>query len=101
MKLPSATTEFLYSSMSVDHDLTSVSIDVALPTQGSDPQTWIPATVIDVVKEGERWTSTFRILVGPNGGVKTLTTGSIYDWWNRAHDNPETPIRKAGIVEAT
>jgi hypothetical protein len=38
-----------------------------------------------------------KSLVGPNGGVITLVTGS-YDVYVRIHDNPEVPVVKSGSL---
>lgn len=39
-----------------------------------------------------------RALVGPSGGVLTLTAGVIYDCWVKVFDSPETVARLAGPV---
>lgn len=39
-----------------------------------------------------------RCLVGPNGGVLTLSAGSTYSVWMKITDNPEVPVRYVGDV---
>lgn len=99
--IPAASTEYMYSTVSADHDLTGVPAEVALPAKGTTPTTWFTAAVTNVADNGDgTWTSTLRVLVGPEGGVVTLSKGS-YDWWSRLQDNPEVPARLAGQVQAT
>lgn len=103
MKMPAASTEYVYSTLAADHDLTGKVVEVALPVTKQAPQTWFTATVTDVSVNGggTEWTSTFRILVGPADGVVTLVKGATYDWTSRLQDNPEVPTRIAGTIQAT
>ena len=39
-----------------------------------------------------------RCLVGPSGGTITLTAGSTYQVWVKVTDNPETPVKRAGLL---
>lgn len=41
-----------------------------------------------------------RCLVGPSGGVVTLTAGQFYDCWLKVFDAPETVARRVGLVTA-
>lgn len=96
-------TEYIYSTVTADHDLTGKAIEVALPRVGVSPDTWYSATVTGVAQTStspNRWTATYRLLVGPTGGALTLTSGS-YDWTFRLTDSPEKPVRKTGSVVAT
>lgn len=99
MKLPAASTEYIYATVTGDHDLTSATAEVALPSRGNPPQTWRPATVVDVTGNDSTWTATIRILLGPQGDV-TLDVGN-YDFWVRLLDSPEQPTRLAGQVQAS
>lgn len=94
-------TEFIFASVTADHDLAGRSIDVALPASGEAPATWYPATVVSVAQTtADRWTATYKLLVGPSGGATTLTPGT-YDWTMRLTDSPERPVRKTGSVQVT
>lgn len=88
-------TEYVYASITADHDITGDVISVATPEKGLDPTTWTATTVTQVVDNGGSWTATYRILMGPNGGDVSLSAGS-YDWIVKVTDNPEQPVRKAG-----
>lgn len=102
MKIPSVSTEYVYSTVTGDHDLAGVPAEVALPGKGTAPSTWFPATVTTVADNGDgTWTATLRILVGPDGGVVSLSKGTTYDWWDRLDDTPERPARLAGPVQVT
>ena len=98
MELRADSTEWVYGTITADHDLTGISVSVALPSTGSAPSTWYPATVTDVDQiKADRWTATYRLLVGPIGGALTLSTGT-YDWVFKLTDSPEVPVRKTGTV---
>lgn len=93
--------EYIYSSVTADHDLTGKTIEVALPATGVSPSVWYAATVTSVTNNGNgTWTAVYRLLVGPAGGALTLTAGT-YDWTFRLTDSPEKPVRKTGLVIAT
>lgn len=102
LSIPAASTEYVYSTVTADHDLTGIVAEVALPAKGQAPSAWFAGEVTSVKDNGNgTWTSTFRIIVGPGAnGVVTLTKGSTYDWWNRMQDAPEIPVRLAGQVAA-
>lgn len=94
-------TEWIYGTVTADHDLTGVSIEVALPATGVAPSTWYEATVTDVAQTASnRWVATYRLLVGPAGGEVTLSAGT-YDWIFKLTDSPEVPVRKTGTVTAS
>jgi hypothetical protein len=95
-------TEYVTATVTADHDITSAAISVALPVTNTAPTTWYTATVTDVKAVAGRSQATYRILLGPAGGVTQLTAGS-YDWTVRLTDNPgpEVPVRKAGILTIT
>lgn len=103
MKMPAASTEYVYSTITADHDITGKAVQVALPETKQAPATWYDATVTDVSAndEGTEWTSIFHILVGPADGAVTLTKGTTYDWTDKLIDDPEVPTRVAGTVQAT
>lgn len=93
-------TEYLTATVAADHDLTGVVIEVAIPMSNTAPTTWYPAQVLSVTPFGDKWIATYRIFIGPAGGVTQLSQGS-YDWTVRITDDPEVPIRKAGVVTVT
>lgn len=95
-------TEYVTATVTADHDINGKSIDVSIPVTNTAPTTWYPATVIGVVANSgsTRWTATYRLLVGPAGGVTQLSVGS-YDWTCRLTDTPEVPVRKAGVLTIT
>jgi hypothetical protein len=99
MKIRIDSTEFIYGTVTADHDLAEANIEVALPVTGEPPQTWYTAAITEVVTGTDTWTATYRLLVGPEGSVE-LSVGK-YDWTFRLTDTPEVPVRKAGTVEAT
>lgn len=101
MDIRTDSTEFIYATVTSDHDLTGTTIEVALPTTGVTPTTWYTATITDVAPiKADRWVTTYRLLVGPSAGAVTLTAGT-YDWVFRLTDSPEVPIRKTGTVTAS
>jgi hypothetical protein len=95
-------TEYLTATITADHDITGTSIDVALPVKDAVPSTYYPADVLGVAANigASRWTATYRLLVGPSGGVVQLAPG-VYDWTCRLTDSPERPIRKVGTLTIT
>ena len=103
MEIRADSTEFIYATVTADHDLTSATLHVALPVTGVAPTTWYEATVTDVAQIGSsptKYKATYRLLVGPSGGATTLTAGT-YDWVLRVTDSPEQPIRVTGTVEVS
>lgn len=95
-------TEYLTATVSADHDISAATVEVALPVTNTAPSTWYAAEVLSTTQTGQRWTSTYRILVGPAAGVTSLSAGQ-YDWTVRITDDPgpEVPIRKVGVVTIT
>ena len=103
MYIRADSTEYIFATVTADHDLTGKTIEVALPQVGAAPVTWYPATVTGVAQTSAspaRWTATYRVLIGPTGGVATLAVGN-YDWTVRITDTPEKPVRKSGTVVVT
>jgi len=91
MNIRTDSTEYVRSTVTIDHDLAS---------SGQTPTEWFPAEVTGTTTTSGKWTSTYRLLVGPDGGAVELIPGS-YDWTVRVNDIAETPVRKAGVVIAT
>jgi hypothetical protein len=100
MNIRTDSTEYVRSTVTIDHDLASATIDVALPVSGQTPTEWFPAEITGTTTSAGKWTATYRLLVGPDGGATELIPGS-YDWTVRVNDIVETPVRKAGVVIAT
>lgn len=100
MNIRADSTEYVKSTVTVDHDISTADISVALPVTGVAPSVWFLAEVTGTSNVGGNWTSTYRILVGPAGGAVALTAGT-YDWTVKIEDNPEVPVRKAGVVVVT
>jgi hypothetical protein len=95
-------TEYATATISADHDISDATVEVALPVTNVAPSVWYDAEVLTTTQTGSRWTTTYRILLGPAGGATSLTAGS-YDWTVRIADDPgpEVPIRKVGVVTIT
>lgn len=92
-------TEYVTATVTADHDLTGVAIEVALPVAGVAPATWIAADVLSVAEGAAgKWVATYRILVGPASGDVALEAGT-YDWILRVTDSPEVPVRKVDTVK--
>lgn len=101
MNIRADSTEYVKSTVSVDHDITGKAIQVALPTSNTAPSTWVDAEVLSTTDNGAGvWTSTYRILLGPASGDITLAAGT-YDWTVKVVDTPEVPVRKSGVVVVT
>lgn len=101
MNIRADSTEYVKSTVSVDHDITGKTIQVALPAANTAPTTWVDAEVLSTTSDGAgTWTSTYRILLGPASGDITLSAGT-YDWTVKVVDTPEVPVRKSGVVVVT
>src|SRR5690625_2729945 len=100
MSIRADSTEYRTASVTTSHDLTGVPIQVALPKTGQPPETWYDATTLSVSEANGKWTSKYRILIGPDGGDVTLEAGT-YDWTIRVQDNPETPVLMVGKFTVT
>ena len=103
MDIRADSTEWIYGTVTADHDLSLATLHVALPSTGVDPTTWYEAEVSDVAQISSsptKYKATYRLLVGPSGGSTTLTAGT-YDWVLRITDSPEQPIRVTGTVEVS
>jgi hypothetical protein len=92
-------TEYVTATITADHDITGTTISVSLPTANTAPTTWYVAEVVSVAPISSSWRATYRVLVGPAGAIQ-LTPGT-YDWTCRLTDDPEVPVRKAGVVTIT
>lgn len=95
-------TEYATATVTADHDIKDATIEVALPVANTAPTTWYPAEKLTTVQIGQRWQTTYRILLGPAGGVTQLAAG-LYDWTLRVNDvpGPEKPVRKVSVVTIT
>ena len=70
---------------------TADTVQFAFPTSGVQPTTWYSGSWETI--NGLYYA---RCLVGPTGGVTTLTAGTTYDVWVKITDSPEVPVRKLG-----
>jgi hypothetical protein len=70
---------------------TSDVVQFAFPVTGAQPSTWLSGSWETV---GSNYFA--RVLVGPTGGVVTLTAGTTYDVWMKITDSPEIPVRLVG-----
>lgn len=63
------------------------------PAAPAEPVTWFTASwLIGGTSTG----FTAQCLVGPGGGVVTLTAGMAYDVWGKITGSPESPAKFAG-----
>lgn len=95
--------EYLYTFVKTPNDLTSSTAEVAFVDNQIDrPQEsdWEDAVLIPNTVGGVAGYD-IRILIGP-GGDKDLTPPTElkidYQKWIRITDNPERPVRRAGVV---
>jgi hypothetical protein len=103
MDIRADSTEWVYGTVTADHDLSLATLHVALPATGVAPTTWYEATVADVAQISSsptKYKVTYRLMIGPSGGSVTLAAGT-YDWVLRITDSPEQPIRKTGTIEVS
>lgn len=100
MNIRADSTELATATVSVDHDITGKVIQVALPLTGQATASWIDAEVLNTAHVGPNWVSTYQLLIGPASGDVTLSVGT-YDWTVKVVDDPEVPVRKAGVVVVT
>ena len=94
-------TVYLKGTITVDHDITGKTVEVAIPSAGVAPDTWQAATVLSVVEtpaSSGTWVATYRMLIGPLAGVYAPPVGQ-YDWTLRITDTPERPVIKAGTLK--
>lgn len=61
----------------------------------AQPITWFSASW---VLGGTSIGYTAQCLVGPGGGVVTLTAGLTYDCWSKVSGSPESPVKFAGTL---
>ena len=104
MKIRVDSTEYVYGTVTGDHDLIGTTVEVSLPPEGTPPTVWYDAEVQDVTENlvdgvPTSWTLTFRLLVGPQGAV-TLDVGD-FDWTFRLSDSPEELVRRSGQLQVT
>jgi hypothetical protein len=92
LRLNTKTKEYVFVPVTLNDAAPDPGLDVkvAFPAQGEDPETWIDAAWDD---------GRARVLVGPGADVE-LASGH-YDVWVQVTANPETPIRKAGLIDIT
>lgn len=100
MSIRADSTEYRFATVTTSHDLTGVNIQVAFPVTGQAPETWYNTTVMSVAESSGKWTSKYRILIGPDEGDVALEAGT-YDWTIKIQDNPETPVLKVGKFQVT
>lgn len=103
MNIRTDSVEYIYSTVTADHDITGKNIEVALPLTGVGPTSWYAATVESVQQTSAsppRWQATYKLLIGPGTTVGQLAVGT-YDWTFRLTDTPEKPVRKTGSVQVT
>ena len=97
MTIRADSTEYVTATVTADHDITGDVIEVATPAKGQAPTTWTAATVLGVEQAGQKWTATYRLLMGPAAGDIALDAGQ-YDWLIRVQDTPEVPVRKVDTI---
>lgn len=97
MSIRADSTEYVTATVTADHDITGDKIEVATPVKGSEPTVWTEVDVLDVAQSGDKWTATYRLLMGPQAGDIALDAGS-YDWFLKVHDSPEVPVRKVDTI---
>ncbi len=107
LTIRTATTEYLTATVTADHDITGRAIELAVPETGTVAVTWFATQVLSVVDvtptgqpPGTRWLATYRVLLGPQGGILSLPPGT-YDWTIRVIDTPERPVRKVSLLTVT
>lgn len=61
----------------------------------AQPETWLTASWL-LGGTGKGYTA--QCLVGPGGGVVTLTAGQAYDVWGKVTGSPESPARFTGTL---
>lgn len=53
-----------------------------------------------VLQDDGSYRAVAQCLIGPNGGEVELSTGA-YVVWVRISDNPEVPVKRAGVAKLT
>jgi len=95
--------EYLYTFVKTPNDLSSSTAEVAFvdnPTDRPEEVDWEDAVLIANTVEGEAGFD-IRVLIGPGGDVDLTPpseTAVDYQKWIRITDNPERPVRRAGLV---
>jgi hypothetical protein len=85
---------------SVDPTTAPLTVQMAFPVSSGDPlhpnhaTTWYAASWL-AGGTGKGWVA--QCLVGPGGGVTTLTAGR-YDVWSWVQGSPESPKKYAGTL---
>lgn len=74
-------------------------VQMAFVSAGDSPDSgdWVSASW-EQDATGTPTVYSVRALVGPTGGVTTLTAGTLYDVFVKIGDNPETVVRRFGAV---
>jgi hypothetical protein len=101
MRQAAAATEFVAVPVDVSEDPTAVPVHIAIvdlyaPIPDRTSEDWLEAEW----DQDEANPYSARLLVGPDNGALELTAGSRYTVAIKIGDNPEEPIRKAGILYA-
>lgn len=96
--ISAASTEYVQVIVSAKESGAAVNVSTATVTMGfsatSAVPTWRTASWdTDATTDPDTYRA--QCLVGPDGGVETLTAG-LYNVWVKVVDSPETVIRKAG-----
>lgn len=89
LRITTLTKEYVFVPVTVDGAAPSdsLTVEVAMPTEGVAPSSWVTAT----------WDAgRARVLVG-TGGDFTLTAGR-YDVWVRITSSPELTARNTGVL---
>lgn len=98
--IPALSTEYVRvqvtaSSAGAVVNPTSDTIQFAFPATTVQPSVWYSGSWETI--SGVYYA---RCLVGPTGGVVTLTVGNSYDVWVKITDSPEVPVRKVTTLTA-
>jgi len=81
------------SSAGATVDPSADTVQFAFPATTVQPSVWYSGSWETI--SGVHYA---RCLVGPTGGVVTLTVGNSYDVWVKITDSPEIPVRKVATV---
>lgn len=97
LRQSSIATKYVHADVFSDKDPTADAVSFAFTVPGTDPVTgdWKSAAWKTTWLNGR---ATARCLVGPTGGVITLTKAT-WAYWVRVTDSPETPIELVGTIE--
>ena len=65
-------------------------------TAPAQPSVWLAGSWL-LGGTGQGYMS--QCVIGPGGGVVTLTAGQAFDVWSRVNGTPESPVKFAGTIE--